>query len=37
MKIQGSIALVTGAKRGLGAAFARGLLFLCKARSSTAL
>jgi NAD(P)-dependent dehydrogenase (short-subunit alcohol dehydrogenase family) len=26
MKIQGSIALVTGANRGLGAAFARGLL-----------
>ena len=26
MKIQGSVALVTGANRGLGAAFARGLL-----------
>jgi len=25
MKIQGSVALVTGANRGLGAAFARGL------------
>ena len=26
MQIQGSVALVTGANRGLGAAFARGLL-----------
>jgi NAD(P)-dependent dehydrogenase (short-subunit alcohol dehydrogenase family) len=26
MRIQGSVALVTGANRGLGAAFARGLL-----------
>ena len=26
MKIEGSVALVTGANRGLGAAFARGLL-----------
>ena len=26
MKIQGSVALVTGANRGLGAAFARALL-----------
>ncbi len=26
MKVEGSVALVTGANRGLGAAFARGLL-----------
>ncbi|MCH8620368.1 hypothetical protein [Undibacterium sp. TS12] len=32
MKIQGSVALVTGANRGLGSASAQGLLAACAVR-----